>query len=155
MPVDPQKLDFVLREFPALLRMLDRDAKGKWGQMNGQQMVEHFIWSVQNSNGKLQLPLVNEGEILEKVRAFLFSDKQFRENTRNPYLGDPQPVQYPSMNAAIDTLQSELQYMVDTFTQHPGKTIQHPIFGELDFEGHLQILYKHVQHHLRQFGLIS
>ena len=155
MPVDQQKLQFVLTDFPALLRGLNAEATGKWGQMNGQQMVEHFIWSVQNSNGKLQLPLQNQGEILEKVRAFLFSDKQFRENTKNPLLGDPQPTQYPSMNAAVDALQSELQYTADTFSRNPEMTVQHPIFGELDFEGHIQILHKHALHHLRQFGLIS
>ena len=30
-----------------------------------------------------------------------------------------------------------------------------PIFGELDFNGNVQLLYKHALHHLRQFGRID
>ena len=155
MAVDQQKLQFLLNDFPALLRQLAADTKGKWGQMNAQQMVEHFIWSVKSANGKLQLPSVNEGETLEKFRAFLFSDKQFRENTKNPLLGEPQPIHYPSMEVAVNKLQSELQYLADTFSNNPGMTTLNPIFGGLDLEGNLQLLHKHAVHHLRQFGLVS
>ena len=155
MAADQQKLHFLLNDFPALLRQLDADTKGKWGLMNAQQMVEHFIWSVKSANGKLQLPPVNEGEALEKIRAFLFSEKQFRENTKNPLLGDPQPTHYPSMQVAVDKLQSELQYLADKFSGNPGTTTINPIFGELDLEGNVQLLHKHALHHLRQFGLVS
>lgn len=118
-------------------------------------MVEHFVLSVKNANGKLKVPPVNQGETLEKFRSFLFSEKQFRENTKNPLIGDPAPHYYPSMQAAIDKLQSELQYLADTFQQQPGFTTFNPIFGELDLEGNVQLLHKHALHHLRQFGLIE
>ena len=155
MPVDQQKLNFLLNEFPALLHPLDADTKGKWGLMNAQQMVEHFIWSVKCANGKLQLALVSESDHLEKLRAFLFSEKQFRENTKNPLLNEPHPVHYPSMEVAVNKLQSELQYLADTFSNNPGMTTLNPIFGELDFEGNVQLLHKHALHHLRQFDLVT
>lgn len=155
MAADPQKIHFLLHEFPALLRKLDSNAKGKWGLMNAQQMVEHLVLSVKNANGKLKLPPVNEGERLEKFRTFLFSDSQFRENTRNPLIGDPLPLHFASMEIAINKLQSELQYLVDTFEQDPGLTTLNPIFGQLDFEGNVQLLHKHALHHLRQFGLVE
>ena len=68
MSVDQQKLNFLLNEFTALLQQLDSDTKGKWGLMNAQQMVEHFIWSVKCANGKLQLALVSESDHLEKTQ---------------------------------------------------------------------------------------
>ena len=36
------KLNFVASGFLPLLNNLDAGAKGKWGKMNGQQMVEHL-----------------------------------------------------------------------------------------------------------------
>lgn len=155
MPADSQKIHFLLHEFTPMLRQLDPQAKGKWGLMNAQQMVEHFVLSVKNANGKLSLPNVNEGEVLEKFRSFLFSDKQFRENTKNPLIGDPLPLHFPTMDAAIDKLQSELQYLVDAFEKDQAFTTHNPIFGHLDLEGNIQLLHKHAIHHLRQFGLIS
>ncbi|HEY0679745.1 MAG TPA: hypothetical protein VGD17_15780 [Chitinophagaceae bacterium] len=152
---DQQKLNFLLNEFPQLVRQLDGNAKGNWGLMNAQQMVEHFILSVKNASGKYKLPAVNEGEVLVKSRAFLFSEKQFRENTKNPLIGDPLPPHYPSMEAAVAKLQLELNYLAEVFQNNPSLTTHNPIFGELDFEGNVQLLHKHAMHHLRQFGLVS
>jgi hypothetical protein len=156
MAADPQKLNFLLTELPALLTQLQTEAKGKWGQMNAQQMVEHFILSVKNASGKLNITeSVNQGEALEKFRSFLFSEKQFRENTKNPLIGDPRPVHYPSMQAAINKLQMELNYFAQVFQDNPSLTTHNPIFGDLDFEGNVQLLHKHALHHLRQFGLVA
>jgi hypothetical protein len=152
---DPNKLNFLLHELPALLRTLPADARGNWGVMNAQQMVEHFILSVKNASGKLPQPAVNEGEKLQKFREFMFSDKPFKENTKNPLMSEqPLPVHYPSMEAAIDKLQAELNYLVDTFQKNPGLTTLNPFFGELDFDGNVHLLHKHARHHLKQFGLL-
>ncbi len=151
---DQQKLDFLLHKLPALFAKLDPDTKGNWGVMNAQQMVEHFILSVKNASGKFTLPLVNEGERLEKIRAFMFSDKPFKENTKNPLMSEePLPRHYPSMQVAIDKLQTELNHFAGVFQQNPSLITLNPIFGELDFEGNVQLLYKHAMHHLKQFGI--
>lgn len=149
---DQQKIDFLLQEFPARLRTLAPDARGNWGVLNAQQMVEHFILSVKNASGKLQLPVVSEGEIMEKSRAFMLSDKPFKENTRNPLMGDPLPLHFPSMEAAVSKLEAELQYFIDTFQSNPGLATQNPFFGVLDFDQNIHLLHKHAVHHLRQFG---
>jgi hypothetical protein len=150
---DQQKLDFLVSELPARLRQLDANAKGSWGMMNGQQMVEHFILSVKNASGKFPQPMVTPDDQLEKFRSFLHSEKPFRENTKNPLIGDPLPQHYPSMEAAINKLQTELDHFVDAFKQDPSLTTLNPIFGQLDFDGNVQLLHKHAMHHLRQFGL--
>ena len=46
------KLTFLETEFPKLLRTLNPDAKGEWGVLNGQQMVEHMTESVSFATGK-------------------------------------------------------------------------------------------------------
>ena len=153
--MDERKLDFLKTKFVPLLLKLKPDARGKWGLMNGQQMVEHFGDSVKNAAGKLPLPLVNEGERLVKLREFLMSERPFKENTKNPLLGDePQPIRLPSMQAAVGRLQKYLDYFFEAFEENPGLTTQNPIFGELDYSGNIQLLHKHAMHHLHQFGLI-
>lgn len=150
-----EKLDFLLHQFPTQLRQIDADAKGNWGLLNGQQMVEHFILAVKSASGKLPQPLLTPAEQLDKLRSFLYSDKPFKENTKNPLLGDPLPKHYPSMEEAIAKLEKELNYFAETFRQNPSLTTINPFFGELDFAGNVQLLHKHAVHHLRQFGICS
>ena len=150
------KLNFLKNDFIFLLKHLAPDAKGKWGKMNGQQMVEHFTGAVRNASGKLKLPVVNEGEKLQQFRTFLLSEAPFRENTRNPLLKEtPEPQKHQTMQTAIAELQQELDYFYQTFEKEPDKTTLNPFFGELTYEENIRLLYKHAQHHLRQFGLIK
>jgi hypothetical protein len=121
--------------------------------MNGQQMVEHFILAVKSASGKLPQPLVTPAEQLDKFRSFLYSDKPFKENTKNPLMGDPLPKHYASMEEAIAKLETELHYFAEAFRQNPSLTTINPFFGELDFAGNVQLLHKHAVHHLRQFGI--
>ena len=46
------KLNFLKTEFPKLLRNLNPEAKGEWGVLNGQQMVEHMAESISYATGK-------------------------------------------------------------------------------------------------------
>jgi hypothetical protein len=150
------KLEFLRNDFIFNLKHLAPDATGLWGVMNGQQMVEHFSEAVKNASGKLKLPQVNHGEKLEKFRRFLMSDKPFNQNTKNPLLGETPPAaKHSTIQAAIAELQQEIDHFIETFKKNPQLTTQNPFFGQLTFEENVQLLYKHAQHHLKQFGLIS
>ncbi|MCX6295609.1 MAG: hypothetical protein NTX97_06010 [Bacteroidetes bacterium] len=46
------KLNFLKTEFPKLTVKLNSDAKGNWGVLNAQQMVEHMSDSVSYATGK-------------------------------------------------------------------------------------------------------
>ena len=150
------KIKFLRDDLIFLLKHLAPDARGSWGVMNGQQMVEHFVDVVKNASGKLTLPMVNEGERLQKAREFMFSDKPFAENIKNPFISEtPPPPRKATMQAAIDKLQQEIDYFFDVFENNPSLTTQNAFFGELDFGGNVHLLHKHARHHLRQFGLIK
>lgn len=152
--MDTAKLEFLQKEFIFLLRHLGPEERGKWGKMNGQQMVEHYIDAVRNASGSLPLPQVNQGERLEKFRQFLMSDKPFKENTPNPLLSDePTPLKYQTLQDAIIVLEEELSKLVRKFEETPGLTTSNPFFGDLDYEQVIQLLHKHAMHHLHQFGL--
>ena len=48
---------------------------------------------------------------------------------------------------------NELDYFFEVFRANEHLTTINPIFGELNYELNLQLLYKHAVHHLRQFGV--
>jgi hypothetical protein len=123
--------------------------------MSSQGMVEHFVAALMNASGKLVLPQFNSGENLKKLRAFLMTDKPFRENTKNPLLPDtPLPLKKPDIHKAVDKLSEELNHFIKVFEANPGHTTLNPIFGELDYEMNIQLIWKHALHHLSQFGIV-
>ena len=154
--VDSSKAQFLQKDFLVLLSQLDPLANGRWGVMNGQEVIEHFIEVFKIANGKLKIPLINHGERLEKFREFLFSEKQFRENTKNPLLGEiPPPLIHPDKETALIELRKQVADFFELFAKDSSLTTTNPIFGELDYAANIQLLHKHALHHFRQFGLID
>jgi Protein of unknown function (DUF1569) len=155
--MDAEKFSFVQTGFVAMVQQLQADATGKWGKMNAQQMVEHVTAFIKLSSGRLQFPVVTPAEHLPKYKAFLLSDKEFRENTKAPaeILGEePLPLRNSSMETAIAGLQQSIDEFTDYFqADTPGPTA-HPVFGELNFEEWVLLHYKHLVHHAKQFGLV-
>lgn len=152
-----EKLDFITQTLFTKLQALPATAAGKWGRMNGQQMVEHLAFIFGASAGKAATTLQIPEEFLPKAIAFLWSDKEFRENTKAPedlVPETPPPLQHANMQQAVAALQQEVDYFINYFTTNPGIKVLHPSFGELDYEGWLQLHQKHITHHLKQFGLL-
>ena len=153
--MDINKLYFVSAGFLPLLDNLSADKKGKWGKMNGQQMIEHLSGFFAISNGKIKFPLITPIEHLPKFREFLFSDKDFKENTKAPILPEePFLVRCASMGESVTVLQKEVKDFVKQFSTDDVLTREHPVFGELNFEEWVLLHHKHVTHHLRQFELL-
>jgi len=155
--MDNEKLYFLTHEFIPLLKNLPGGTMGKWGKMNAQQMAEHVTAFFLVSTEKIQFDLATPVDHLPKYREFLYSDKQFRENTKAPasVLGEePLPLRYTGMDEAVDKLRSAVGDFTSFFTENPGKKTLHPAFGELNYEEWILLHYKHVTHHLRQFELM-
>ena len=151
------KLNFITKEFIPLLKNLHANAVGKWGKMNGQQMVEHVAAFFYVSTEKIKFDLVTPAEHLPKYREFLFSDKEFKENTKAPgnVIGEEAlPLRYANMEEALEKLSESITYFESYFKDDADKKTLHPVFGELNFEEWVLLHYKHVTHHLRQFGLV-
>ena len=153
--MNQDKLNFLSTSFVPLLNSLPADAPGKWGKMNGQQMVEHVSGFFKVSNGKIKFPLVTPVEHLPKYKEFLNSEKEFRENTKAPVLPEePLPVRFATMQESITDLDKEVKTFMNQFSNDANMKILHPVFGELNFEEWVLLHYKHVTHHLRQFELM-
>jgi oxepin-CoA hydrolase/3-oxo-5,6-dehydrosuberyl-CoA semialdehyde dehydrogenase len=156
--MNQEKLNFLKNDFLHLLKDLSADAKGKWGKMNGQQMVEHVSGFFAVSYEKLKFPLVTSQEHLPKYKEFLMSEKEFRENTKAPAQvlpDEPIALRNSNMEEAMKVLEKSLNNFFIYFSENPDKKTLHPVFGELNFAEWVQLHHKHVTHHLKQFGLIA
>ena len=150
-----EKRSFLKNDLVPLLGSLKGDEMGKWGKMNAQQMVEHVSGFFKVSTQKIYFPLTTPAEHLPKYKEFLLSDKEFRENTKAPVLPeDPLPLQFSTMQEAMDDIKKSVEDFFEFFQNDPSKTTLHPAFGELSFDEWVQLHHKHVTHHLKQFGLL-
>ena len=155
--MDEQKLKFITEESILLFKKLTTDSLGKWGKMNAQQILEHVAAFFYVSTEKIKFDLVTPVEHLPKYKEFLLSDKEFRENTKAPVtvIGEePMPLRYATMDEAQENLEESIEYFESFFKDDAEKRTMHPVFGELNFEDWVLLHYKHVTHHLRQFGLM-
>jgi hypothetical protein len=147
------KTAFLRNELVAKLKQIDPATKGKWGKMNVQQMIEHMSYALRQANGRDKYQLVNDPEIIPKMQAFIMSDKEFRENTANKMLPDePLPLRHMRIDDAIAELDGEIQEFFRVFEKDQQRIIINPLFGDLNYELWVRLLYKHAMHHLRQFG---
>lgn len=152
-----EQLNFLKNEYIPIIQKADTSVVPQWGKMNFQQMAEHVAAFFKVSTHKLKFDLVSPPEHMPKLKEFLMSDKQFRENTKAPasIIGEePFPVHYASPEEAVAKLEKEVNHFFHFYETNPEATAVHPVFGELNFEEWVRLHYKHVTHHLRQFGLM-
>ncbi len=148
---------FVLTKAVELLKNLQADAMGSWGVMNGQQVLEHLVKTIDISNNKIKMELVTPIEYLPKFKEFLYSDKEFRENTKAPInivSEAPEPCMYGTMEEVYTKLDDAMEGFIQYFAVNPDSKTLHPVFGELNYKEWILIHYKHFTHHLKQFRLI-
>lgn len=153
-----QQENFLRNEFIQHIHALTADSPSRWGKMNAWEMIEHLSDFFRVSTGQLVFPLAVPEEHLPKYREFLYSDKAFRENTKAPatVLGEnPLPLRNSDFESAVKVLQEDLDDFFKFFEKDPSQQTMHPAFGMLNFEDWVRLHYKHVTHHLRQFGLLT
>lgn len=151
-----EKEKFVRTGFVHLLGNLTAQEKGKWGVMNAQEMVEHMSYSLRMANGKDNYDLVTAPENVDRMQAFVRSDKEFKPGTKNVLLPEiAVPAQKNNMKESIEELKEEIDAFFKYFKTNPEAKLLNPFFGELDYELWIDLLYKHCLHHAKQFGLIK
>ncbi|HUC83470.1 MAG TPA: hypothetical protein VMR70_21335 [Flavisolibacter sp.] len=155
--MDAAKAEFLRSRFVPLLQQIASDTKPAWGKMTLQQMIEHFADSVRIASGKtVHTDVLTPPEYLDKMRAFVESDKPFKENTKNSLMPEiPAPVRNPSKEEALKELKQEIEFFFTVFEKNNLQVTRNPFFGDLNYEQNVQLLHKHALHHLRQFSPLS
>jgi len=143
-----------LEEILNITAKLDSDTKPQWGSMNAQRMIEHLADSLRMASGKEKFELVTPEDKLDRMIAFLESDKPMAKNIEVNFAGKDVALRNEELELAIDELVDEWLCFEGIFEENPSLKTVHPYYGELNFEQWLKVHKKHLTHHFQQFGLI-
>jgi len=147
---------FLEKHFLNAVSGISKDAKALWGNMNAQEMVEHLLWSFEISNGTIKIICKVPGNLLERMKKFLYHNNTTPYNFKNPSLGEvPPPLRFPGIPETITVLEEELKKFLENFIKDPKGIYVHPIFGPITLEEWHRSHFKHCYHHLLQFELIK
>jgi hypothetical protein len=141
-----------VEEVKQRIALLQADSQREWGKMNAPQAVEHCSRGLELALGDLRPPRALLGRIMGPIiKPMVFrNDQPLRRNT---------PTVEGLMIQDDRDLAKErarLYSLIDRFVATgPSNCTTHPhsFFGRLTPEEWAILMYKHLDHHLRQFGV--
>ncbi|WP_291271852.1 DUF1569 domain-containing protein [Geothrix sp.] len=129
---------------------LGPDAPRQWGKMDPAQMLRHCAIALGDLLGERPVKQVFLGKLITPlIRGQIFGDKPFRRNSPTD------PIYVVADARDFEAERARLATLIDRVVQlGAAKTegMVHPFFGRLSGPQWGQLIYKHFDHHLRQFG---
>ncbi len=122
----------------------------QWGKMDVAQMMAHCSAALDMANGRLNLPRILLGRLIGRfVRPSYSNDQPFSKNNptdKKLVISDPRDFarEREQLKLRVGQFQKGGEAQC---TRHP-----HPFFGALTTQEWGIGMYKHLDHHLRQFG---
>lgn len=135
-------------EIKERINNLTENSERKWGKMAVDQMLYHCQQPLNVSLGKgnIKKQFIPLAFLFKKS---LYNDKPWRQNL-------PTAKSFKiSETKDFNNEKEELQKLVDEFHQRKNQKEwdPHPLFGKFTPEQWGQMQYKHLDHHLKQFGV--
>ena len=138
-------------EIISRIRHLSPDTKAKWGKMNPAQMLAHLQAPIHVAFGDIKLKRGLLGVMFggmakrkmtgsEPFKKSLPTDKQFIVKDKRDFEEEKK-----KLTTMLHKLADERAYSI---TKEP-----HPFFGRLTTEEWDILIWKHLDHHLKQFGV--
>lgn len=144
---NPKESDAIL----ARIHRLTPHQKAEWGKMNVAQMLAHCRAPLRVATGDLQLKRSILGILFGRLaKKSLTGQKPFQRNlpTDKSFLVRDQRDFATEQRALIEQVQSFVAGGPAGLISTP-----HPFFGKLTVEEWDTLQWKHLDHHLRQFGV--
>lgn len=121
-----------------------------WGKMNVSQMLAHLQPTMLVAFGELKLKGRLMGFLFGKIaRKQILLDKPFKKSI-------PTLKEFKIAEKDFETEKNTLLSYIDRFITEGHEIITknpHPFFGKLTLEEWDKLQWKHLDHHLRQFGV--
>lgn len=133
------------------IHQLTIDAKRQWGKMNVSQMLAHCNRGMESAMGTFHIPRAFIGRILGPFfRSAALNDKPFSKNapTDKSLIFKGEYNFEEEKSKLINYIQNFLKAGPGGCTKEP-----HAFFGHFTPEEWAHFLWKHLDHHLRQFGV--
>jgi hypothetical protein len=149
--------DFFENQMENLMNQLRPGLPPLWGRMTPQHAVEHLAAVLKFSNGSLEVAVHTPPEKLPKYRQFLFYNIATVQNYKSPILDRESlpPLKHAGLDAALEEFWNEWDLFKKFFESHPFATPNNAVFGPLTYEEWRRFHFKHIVHHLTQFGVTT
>ena len=130
------------------INKLTPDSKALWGKMNVGQMLAHCQMPIGVAEGTHKLKRTFIGKLLGPlVKSILYNDKPFKRE-----LPTDKSFIMTGIEKEFEKEKSTLLEMINNFTEQNMVDTPHPFFGKLTNEQWGKGTWKHLDHHLTQFG---
>lgn len=132
------------------INQLQPTSLSQWGKMTVSQMLEHCQAPLKVAFGELEIKRGLMGFLFGKLaKKTLVNDKPFDHNlpTAKEFIITYEP--------EFEKAKTELISNISRFSQGPSsiKNLKHPFFGHMTENEWDIAQWKHLDHHLRQFGV--
>lgn len=136
------------QEIEHRLDNLTANSQARWGKFTAPQMVCHLIEALRMGLGDLKVPSRNTPFKRFPLKQFIIYVAPFPKGAPTaPQLLAREPQEW---NGEVTQLKELLRrFAGGSFKSFP----EHPAFGKLSRRAWGTLVYKHMDHHLRQFGV--
>jgi hypothetical protein len=139
----------VKQEIVIRINKLTPDSKGLWGKMNVGQMLAHVQVPIGVAEGTNKIKRTLFGRIVGPLaKSIIYNNKPFKRSLPT----DPSFVMLGN-EKDFETEKQNLLGMVSNFTENTIVNEVHPFFGKMTKEQWSIGTWKHLDHHLQQFGV--
>ena len=139
----------VKQEIIDRINNLSPDSQRQWGKMDVAQMMAHVQLPIGVALGVHQL----KGSFLLRLIGPLFKSKLWDEKPYKQGLPTDPSFIMTGKSKDFDKEKSSLLDIVNRFSDNNIVSENHPIFGKLTTENWSKATWKHLDHHLKQFGV--
>jgi hypothetical protein len=123
------------------------ETRPQWGKMNAEQMLTHLVQSMRMAIG--ELPTKSK-----KLPMRFFPLRELIVYWLPWPKGSPTaPELLPANSESVETCKRDLARLAEQFVAYKSEWPEHPAFGKLSRAGWGVLVRRHVDHHLRQFGV--
>lgn len=141
--------DTVKQEIINRIHQLTPTSKALWGKMNASQMLAHLQMPIGIALGSHRI----KGQWLMKLVLPLFKKILYNEKPYKQGLPTDKSFIMTGMTKDFEKGKQQLLEMLNQFNEANMIHEAHPVFGKLTKEQWSKATWKHLDHHLKQFGV--
>ena len=131
------------------INQINSESKPLWGKMSADQMCEHCLLTSNVAFGKQELKINFLMKLVGKMMKNKVFNSEFKKNS-------PTAPEFIVKNSVdLDKSKTELIKNIQLL-QNGQKNItvmNHPFWGKMTYEDWDKLMYNHMDHHLKQFGV--
>jgi len=139
----------VKQEIIDRINKLNLQSRGQWGKMNVSQMLAHVQMPIGIAYGTHQ----PKGNFVLRLIGPLFKSKLWDTNPYKQSLPTDPTFIMTGDSKDFEKEKTVLLDLINRFTSENLVSERHPIFGKLTKENWSKATWKHLDHHLKQFGV--